>query len=452
MHIVILGNGIAGVTAARFIRKHSDHQITIISGEAAYPYSRTALMYIYMGHLRLEDTQLYSPRFYKKNRIDLVQGWVESIDFDDKKLSFSSESKKTPISYDRLILATGSEPNRFGWPGQRLKGVHGMYTLQDLQKMEDYSKGLQRAVIVGGGLIGIEMAEMFHSRDIPVSFLVREDSYWNMVLPPEESEMVNEEFLEHGIDLQLETELKEILPDEDGKCRAVISSKGDEIECGFVGLTAGVHPNVDFLRDTELEIEKGIVVDEYLKTNMNEVYAIGDCAQLSNPPEGRRPIEAVWYVGKMMGETVAHSICDQPTTYQPQLWFNSAKFFNIEYQVYGNVPVKYEGNLESVFHRKEKQSLRIVYDKTTNEVVGFQTMGVRLRHQMCEAWIIHKASLHNVLRELNSAYFDPEFFAPFHREFISYYNEMRGENIKLKEKTGISAFWSSLKTLTATHS
>lgn len=452
MHIVILGNGIAGVTAARFIRKHSDHKITMVSGEAAYPYSRTALMYIYMGHLRLEDTQLYSPQFYKKNRIELVQAWVKSIDFDDKKLEFSTESEQTPISYDQLILATGSEPNRFGWPGERLKGVHGMYSLQDLQKMEDYSEGLQRAVIVGGGLIGIEMAEMFHSRQIPVSFLVREDSYWNMVLPPEESGMVNEEIFEHEIDLQLGTELKEILPDEHGKCRAVISSKGEEIECGFVGLTAGVHPNVDFLRDTGLEIEKGIVVDDYLKTNMEDVYAIGDCAQLANPPSGRRPIEAVWYVGKMMGETVAHSICGRPTSYQPQLWFNSAKFFNIEYQVYGNVPVKYENDFEFVFHRKGKQSLRIVYDKTTKEVLGFQSMGLRLRHEMCEAWINHKATLHQVLREFNSAYFDPEFFAPFHREFISHYNAKHGENIKLKDKKGLGAFWSSLKSLTATHS
>jgi len=450
MHIVILGNGIAGVTAARFIRKHSDHKITMVSGEAAYPYSRTALMYIYMGHLRLEDTQLYSPQFYKKNRIELVQAWVKSIDFNDKKLAFSPESEQAPISYDQLILATGSEPNRFGWPGERLKGVHGMYSLQDLQKMEDYSEGLQRAVIVGGGLIGIEMAEMFHSRQIPVSFLVREDSYWNMVLPPEESGMVNEEIFEHEIDLQLGTELKEILPDEHGKCRAVISSKGEEIECGFVGLTAGVHPNVDFLRDTGLEIEKGIVVDAYLKTNMEDVYAIGDCAQLANPPSGRRPIEAVWYIGKMMGETVAHSICGRPTTYQPQLWFNSAKFLDIEYQVYGSVGNNVREGESHLYweHEDGRKSIRLVYETETGKILGFNLMGVRYRQDVCQAWIRAEASIEEVLQNLGATNFDPEFFKPYEPEVVAQYNQQSGKNLKLQRKKGLKHAFAVLTQLT----
>jgi len=450
MHIAILGNGISGVTAARFIRKHSQHDITLISGETANPFSRTALMYIYMGHLRLQDTELYEPHFYEENRIRRVQGWVESIDFDERKLHFTPLSKRNPLSYDRLILATGSQPNRFGWPGENLKGVHGMYTLQDLQAIEDSSEGLERALIVGGGLIGVEMAEMFHSRDIPVTFLVREPSYWNMVLPPEESQMVNEEILEHGIDLQMDTELKEILPNENGHCRAVLSSKDEEIPCGFVGLTAGVHPNVAFLRESPLEIEKGIVVDEYLRTNIEDVYAIGDCAQLDNPPTGRRPIEAVWYVGKMMGETVAHTICDKPTRYDPQLWFNSAKFFNIEYQVYGEVPVQYDGELDAIFYRDGKRSLRIVYHNESQKVVGIQCMGIRMRHEMCEAWIESESTLHEVLNQLNGAYFDPELFKPFHRAFVENYNRTHDQQVQLSQKTGLSAFWSNLKTLTKT--
>jgi len=408
-------------------------------------------MYIYMGHLRLEDTELYEPHFYEENNIQRLQGWVNSVDFTEKKLHFSADSGHEPLSYDRLILATGSEPNRFGWPGENLKGVHGMYTLQDLQAIEDYSKDLQRAVIVGGGLIGIEMAEMFHSRNIPVSFLVREESYWNMVLAPEESQMVNEEIFEHGIDLQLGTELKEILADDKGQCRAVLTSKGEEIECGFVGLTAGVHPNVDFLRDTELEIEKGIVVDEYLKTNIEDVYAIGDCAQLASPPEGRRPIEAVWYVGKMMGETLAYTICHHPIPYDPQLWFNSAKFFNIEYQVYGQAPVSYEDELNTVFYREGKQALRIIYRKNDLSVAGVQVMGIRMRHEMCEAWIEHEVPLSTAVEQLNGAYFDPELFKPFHQKFVQHYNDTHNDTVALAPQTGLRAFWSNIKTLTKTN-
>ena len=152
-HIVIIGNGISGVTLARHIRKNSDKEITIVSAESEYFFSRTALMYVYMGHLKFEHTQPYEPWFWKKNRIHLKKGYVESIDVRKKQLIFS---KGENIFYDKLVLATGSKPNKFGWPGQDLKGVMGMYHKQDLENLEKYAPNNQvckRAVIVGGGLI-----------------------------------------------------------------------------------------------------------------------------------------------------------------------------------------------------------------------------------------------------------------------------------------------------------
>ncbi|MCC7503972.1 MAG: NAD(P)/FAD-dependent oxidoreductase, partial [Saprospiraceae bacterium] len=199
MNIVILGNGISGITAARHIRKRSDHDITVVSEESDYFFSRTALMYVYMGHMRQQDVQPYENWFWAKNRINLVRARVQSVDFEAKTLHASD---RRVIPYDRLVLATGSRYNKFGWPGETLDGVHGLYHWQDLEAMERHSAGLQRAVVVGGGLIGIEMAEMFHARHIPVSFLVREKSFWDAVLPPQESQMVNRHLHEHGIDLR----------------------------------------------------------------------------------------------------------------------------------------------------------------------------------------------------------------------------------------------------------
>jgi len=197
MHIAIIGNGISGITAARFIRKLSDHQITVISAETDHFFSRTALMYIYMGHMRFKETKPYEDWFWEKNRIDLKRGYVEKVDTQGKKLVFKEGET---LKYDKLILATGSKENRFGWPGQDLIRVNGLYSFQDLEQMEKYSKGLKRAVIVGGGLIGLEMAEMFHSRHIPVTILVREKSYWSGVMPPEESAMINREIFRHKIE------------------------------------------------------------------------------------------------------------------------------------------------------------------------------------------------------------------------------------------------------------
>jgi len=131
--IVIIGNGISGVTSARHIRKASSHEITIISDETPYFFSRTALMYVYMGHMRFEHTQPYEDHFWVKNKINLVQKRVSRIDHHKKILEFEEGST---LGYDKLVIATGSKPNRFGWPGQDLKAVQGLYHKQDLDQFE----------------------------------------------------------------------------------------------------------------------------------------------------------------------------------------------------------------------------------------------------------------------------------------------------------------------------
>ncbi|NOS91713.1 MAG: NAD(P)/FAD-dependent oxidoreductase, partial [Cyclobacteriaceae bacterium] len=113
-HIVIIGNGISGITAARHIRKRSNHKITIISGESEYFFSRTALMYVYMGHLKFDHTKPYEGNFWKKNKIDLAFDWVERVDTETKSLTLRT---KGTLSYDILIIASGAKPNKFGWPG-----------------------------------------------------------------------------------------------------------------------------------------------------------------------------------------------------------------------------------------------------------------------------------------------------------------------------------------------
>lgn len=437
MRIIILGNGIAGITAARYLRKHSDHDITVVSAESDYFFSRTALMYVYMGHMRLQDIKPYEDWFWEKNRIHLVNGLVTNIDYSSKILFFNDD---TTLTYDKLLLATGSKSNKFGWPGQDLDGVHGLYSLQDLEAMERHSDGLRKAVIVGGGLIGIEMAEMFHSRHIPVTFLVREDSYWNNVLPPEESAMISRHIQEHGIDLRLSTGLKEIWGDRTGKLKLIVTSTGEKIECGFVGLTAGVRPNIDFLHFTPIEYDKGILVNDYLETSVPEVWAAGDCAQLRNPQPGRRPVEAIWYAARAMGETAARNILGAvPSPYAPGIWFNSAKFFDIEYQVYGDIQPVLPDHQAALYweHPGGKKSIRIHYDKNKGNVVGFNLMGVRYRHEVCEKWIREHTHIEEVLPNLPVANFDPEFSRQYEPQILALYNQQKGTSLSLRTKRGL---------------
>ncbi len=439
-HIVIIGNGIAGVTTARHIRKLSDKKITLISAESEYFFSRTALMYVYMGHMKFEHTQPYENWFWKKNNIDLVHGYVDQVNPEEKVVTLSDS---TSISYDKLVIATGSKPNKFGWPGQDLEGVQGLYSKQDLELLQQNApnnKVCNRAVIVGGGLIGIELAEMLRTRNIPVTFLVRENSFWNGVLPSGESQMINEHILEHHIDLRLNASLQEIKPDANGKVKSVvIAETGEEIACNLVGLTAGVTPNIDFLKDSGIELGRGVKVNRFLETNIKDIYAIGDCAEQHEAIGNRRPIEAVWYTGRMMGETLAQTLCSNPTEYRPGHWFNSAKFLDIEYQTYGWVfseRRKAENELHFHWrHPKEKICITLAFDKASNTFLGINTFGIRMRHEIFDRWLTEKRNIDHVVAHLADANFDPEFYRTFESEIVSKFNAQFGKNIQTQKKS-----------------
>ena len=441
MKVVIIGNGIAGVTCARHLRKLSDAtEITVVSGETDHHYSRPALMYLYMGHMRWPDLKPYEDWFWEKNRIGLRRGWVESVDFDTKTLTLDDGAT---LAYDKLVLAVGSKTSYYNWPGQDLDGVHGMVTVDDVEAMERHSdRGVQRAVIVGGGLIGVEMAECFHTRQIPVTFLVRERSYWSKVLPPEESAMVTAHIQsKHGIDLQLGKELSEIWPDDKGGVKAVALKGGEKIVCQFVGITAGVRPNTDWLAHTGLDIGRGVRVDSLLQTNQPDVYAIGDCAEIREPKPGRRPIEAIWYTGRMMGEVAAHNVLGGGVEYDPGIFFNSAKFFDLEYQIYGDVPAELPEDRRWFYwqHPTEDKALRLYWDPETRAVTGFHLMGIRYRHEVCEAWIKAMMPIEEVVEHLGLANFDPEFYREHEPAIVTAFNAQEGTSVKLQTRRGLPA-------------
>lgn len=437
-HIAIIGNGISGVTAARHIRKLSDKKITIISAETDYFFSRTALMYVYMGHMEFKHTEPYEPWFWDKNRIELKKGYVESIDISNKKLLFTNDEE---MSFDKLIIATGSVPNKFGWQGQDAEGVMGMYHKQDLDNLEHHApnnKVCKRGVIVGGGLIGVELAEMLRSRNIPVTFLVRENSFWRGVLPKEESEMINRHIREHHIDLRLNSNLREIKTDENGKVKSIIIDETEEeILCNVVGLTAGVSPNISFLKESEIETGKGVKVNRYLETNISDIYAIGDCAEQREAIGNRRPVEAVWYTGRMMGETVAQTICGNKMKYNPGHWFNSAKFLDIEYQTYGWVWSTPKENEKHFYweHKEGKKAIRINYDKNNHQFIGINTFGIRMRHEFFDDVLNQEKTVEEVLIHFADANFDPEFFKLHEKEIINQFNIENDTNIQLKKKS-----------------
>jgi pyruvate/2-oxoglutarate dehydrogenase complex dihydrolipoamide dehydrogenase (E3) component len=240
--------------------------------------------------------------------------------------------------------------------------------------------------------------------------------------------------------LRLNSNLKEIISDENGQVKSVIIEEtNEEILCNVVGLTAGVSPNIDFLKNTNIACNKGVLVNLYLETNIPNIYAIGDCAEQTHPIVNRRPIEAVWYTGRMMGETVAQTICDKKTEYKPGNWFNSAKFLDIEYQTYGWVfSEQTKSENEGCFqwqHPSENKCISISYDKNSHEFLGINTFGIRMRHDIFDQWLSEKKSVEHILEFLADANFDPEFYKSHEAEIVTKFNQEMSTNIQVKKKS-----------------
>jgi NADPH-dependent 2,4-dienoyl-CoA reductase/sulfur reductase-like enzyme len=269
---------------------------------------------------------------------------------------------------------------------------------------------------------------------------VREQSFWNGVLPAQESEMINEHIKEHHIDLRLGVNLKEIKTDENGQVSSIIIEEtGEEIHCNVVGLTAGVTPNIDFIKESTIATGRGVKVNRFLETNAESIYAIGDCAEQHDAIGQRRNIEAVWYTGRMMGESVAQTICDNKTEYKPGHWFNSAKFLDIEYQTYGWVfSERNQPENQAYFqwkYPKGSKCITIAYDKESHLFLGINTFGIRMRHEIFDRWLSEKKSIEFVLEYLADANFDPEFYKLHEAAIVAKFNTEFGTNISSRKKS-----------------
>lgn len=409
--VVILGNGIAGISAALRLRQLSpEAEITLISDETELFYSRTALMYVYMRQLQFADTIVHPAGFYRKQRIDLRQDTITDLDLRAQQL----HGQEATYRYDYLLLATGSRPRLPGLAGEQLPGVQGLYSKGDLERLETYTKkAISRAVIAGGGLIGVELAEMLSSRKIPVTMLVREPLYFSHILPRAEAEMVTREVGQH-VDLRLGATLTAIRGS--GVVEVIVTSSGEEIPCSLLGLTIGVEPRNEIARSAGLTVQRGIVTDTFLRTSDARVFAAGDAAQVKLPG-GETKVQQIWYTGRLQGELAGVNLAaaihgKAPTAYDPGIYFNSARFFTLDYQTYGTVPPT-AGETDSLLWQNaaENRLLRISYDATKPErpVTGFNALGVRLLHPVCENWIREKTPLKSVAENFDRAVFDPEF-------------------------------------------
>jgi NAD(P)H-nitrite reductase large subunit len=410
MHLVIIGNGMAGVACALEVRRRSSHPITIISEESPHFFSRPALMYLFMKQISQSDALPYGKDVFANNNIQLVHDRVESIDFGQKQIRLTNHS---PIVYGKLMLATGSKAAKLNCPGEELSGIHSFYTIQDLNRLEHDSIHASRAVVVGGGLIGVELAEMFRSRGMQVDWLIREKRLMEHSLPAEESHVLSDHVGQKGVNINTNEVVSGFEANSSGALGVVRTASGRKLETPLAGIAIGVRPNVAFLQESGLHINRGIVVDAHFQTNIPDVFAAGDCAELRQVPQGYRAIEATWYSARMQGVCAALNICGKGTPYSPPVLFNSAKFFDLEYQVYGNCPATptVESNISSYLwaNRQKNRLLRIYFNKSSEAITGMSGLGIRLRQSVVSDWIKNLRPYSYAVKHIQQTFFDPEF-------------------------------------------
>ncbi len=410
MRIVIIGNGVAGITCALAARERDPNAtITVIGGETDYFFSRTALMYAYMDRMPRRALEPLERHVWSERRIGLVRDWVVDHDAAAKTVRLQSGGS---LAYDRLVIAVGASPRRFPWDGiaDVRDGLVHFVSMQDLDACERLTPSTRRAVVVGGGLIGIELVECLRHHGVEVTFLVREGWYWPVALGREEADVVATHMREHGVDLRLGDELSRVEVDGDGRVSRIHTKRGAAVDAQLLGVAVGVQPNLERIRAWKdaPALGRGVIVDESFRTSLPDVFAVGDCAQIQ-PADGPGYVELIWYSAKRQGELLgARTLFGDDARYRRPTFFNSSKFFDIEYTTVGRVMELPEGTPTTLLeHPKRPIRVRIVHDG--DAVAGFNLLGSRWDHEVLTRWVEERRTVDWVLAHLAEAQFDVEF-------------------------------------------
>jgi NADPH-dependent 2,4-dienoyl-CoA reductase/sulfur reductase-like enzyme len=277
--------------------------------------------------------------------------------------------------------------------------------------------------VLGGGLIGVEVAEVLHDRGLRVSFVIREGWYFPAALDRNEATLVAEHLRAHGVDVRLGATAERVVRGERGALQGVRLADGAELAADIVVATIGVVPSTDFVAASGIRraANGAIETDPALRTSAPDVWAAGDCANVTWFDGSRRP-EQLWYTARDQGRLAARSMLGDEVSYRRGTWYNSAKFFDLEWTTAGHVPASvgpdgtpvdplpgYRTWFQRVPGRLESQ--RIVVKG--GHVVGFNMLGSRWNHEPLVAWIHERRSLEWVLKHLGEAQFDEELSRRF---------------------------------------
>jgi nitrite reductase (NADH) large subunit len=275
--LVVIGNGMAGMrTVEELLKLAPDaYRITVFGAEPHGNYNRILLSPVLAGEKTVDDIMLNTRAWYDANDITLHAG-DPVVRIDRKKRIVHAASGLT-VAYDRLLIATGSKPFIIPVPGHTLPGVIGFRDINDVDTMLAAASQGGNAVVIGGGLLGLEAANGLLRRGMNVSVVHVTGSLMNQQLDPPAADLLRQALEGRGLNILLNRQTKEIFGD--GRVQAVRFADGEEIPADLVVMAAGVRPNIELAKAAGLHCERAIVVDDTLQTYDPRVYAVGECVQ-----------------------------------------------------------------------------------------------------------------------------------------------------------------------------
>lgn len=331
---VIVGNGPAGIAAAEAIRRRdSEAEIQILGDERCGYYSRPGLAYLLAG--TIPEKQLFSrpEADYRRLRLRRVVARVMSVEPARHELILEGGQR---ITFDRLLLAVGARAVRPEVPGIDLPGVVCLDTLADAQAILRLARRARRAVVVGGGITAVELAEGLASRGVEVHYLLRKDRYWGSVLDAEESRMVERRLEEEGIVLHHNSEMAQVLGAK-GRVAGVALKDGRRLPCSLLAVAIGILPRTELALAAGIAVGRGIRTDERLRTSVPDIYAAGDVAEVLDPDTGAWILDSLWSTALRQGTTAGANMAGADQPYRRGTSFNVTRVGGVTMTLIGAI-------------------------------------------------------------------------------------------------------------------
>ncbi|ARK32763.1 FAD-dependent oxidoreductase [Halalkalibacter krulwichiae] len=420
MRYVIIGGDAAGMSAAmQIVRADQKAKVTTLEMGEVYSYAQCGLPYVVGGVIDSFDSLIARDveTFRSKYGIDArVNHEVTAVDVEKQTVSGNGFS----VDYDKLLIATGASPIVPPWDGVELAGIHTVKTIPDTKALVEDLKDAERIVVVGGGYIGLEMAENFAQLGKKVTMIERNPRLAG-IFDPELSENVHVEAKKHGIELRFEESVEAFAGKE--RVTEVVTDKG-RIDADLVVIAIGVRPNTSFLDGTGIHLSGNgaIKVDAFMKTNVENIFAAGDCATQYHRVKERDDYIPLGTHANKQGRLAGCSMIGKPRPFQGIVGTSVIKFFEItlgrtglseaEIEELGYPYKTIEASIPHIagyYPEPKKLDIRLSYHAETEQLLGGQIIGkegVDKRIDVLATALFHRMRI-SELEDLDLAYAPP---------------------------------------------